>query len=116
MNKTIQIIIVVVVIAVAFFGFQMYFVSNDSGSATITAEKAKANAAIDLQAQIILAKLNRLNKVKLDTDIFTNEVFVSLTLKEVDLEVQNSGRIDPFLPIGVEDPSSILRSTSTKPK
>jgi len=111
-QKTKQIIIAVVVIVVAFFGFKMFFVSPEAGDDALVAEKA--SVAENLEGQLILNLLNKLDRVTLDESIFSNKVFVSLQSFERVLEGQVAGRKNPFMPIGIEESGAAApKSTST---
>ena len=98
-QKLKQIVIVVVIIAVAFVVFKVFF-SKDSGSDTLSV--TPPNSAEFIDGQAILALLNKLDRVKLDTAIFTDKVFLSLTSFERPIKDQITGRKNPFAPIGAE--------------
>ncbi len=97
-QKTKQIIIILIIIVISFIGYKMYFVSPDPAGTALVAEKAATSQLAD--GQIILTSLSRLEKVKLDESIFSNEVFNSLVNFERPIEPQTIGRPNPFLPIG----------------
>jgi hypothetical protein len=98
-EKIKQITIVVGVIIVAFIGFKMFF-STDSSDQALTADKAANEDFVD--GQVILVLLNKLEKVTLDTQIFSNEIFTSLVSFEKPIADQVAGRQNPFSPIGVD--------------
>jgi hypothetical protein len=111
-QNTKQIIIAIVIIIIAFFGFKMFFVSDDTGDTTLTVETGATAEFID--GQQVLTLLNNLSKVTLDQSIFTNSSFTSLVSFERNLQDQVLERKNPFLPIGV-DGSNVLppRATTT---
>ncbi len=51
-------------------------------------------------SQEILVTLGQLHTIKLDPSVFTNPVFVSLTDFGVTIPPQQSGRRNPFAPVG----------------
>lgn len=108
-QKTKQIITVTIIIIVAFIGFKVFFVEDDSSSATMVADNSPVYI---VDGPAVLALLNRLKQVTLDESIFSNETFISLESFERDLENQVTGRNNPFLPIGVEG-SGLSRASST---
>lgn len=100
-KNTNQIIIAVVIIAAIIAGYLVFFPSQNSGEATLTAENSKATEFAD--GQVILALLNRLNSVTIDQSIFSNKVFLNLTNFDRPIADQAKGRQNPFLPIGKGD-------------
>lgn len=97
-QKTKQIIIILIIIVISFIGYKMYFVSSEPAGTALTAEKSVTPGSAD--GQVILALLGRLENVKLDESIFSNEVFNRLVNFERPIESQTIGRPNPFLPIG----------------
>ena len=109
-SKTKQIIIAVVIIVIAFVGFKVFFGSTDSGSATLATD-APATTPELIDGQAILILLNRLGQVKLDTSIFSDPIFASLTSFARPIPNQIPGRKNPFAPIGADGPGVISTST-----
>lgn len=91
-------------LAVLVFGY-VYLTYFSGGSAPLTASSADSAISGDL-----LITLNSLGTIDLDNKIFTNPVFVSLSDFGVSIPPQQSGRRNPFAPIGVG-----ALGTSTKP-
>ena len=109
-KKTKQIIISAVIIIVAFVVFKLFFSSNVASDTTLVADQTNSSEFTD--GQTILVLLSSLNKVTLDTSIFSNSIFNSLVDFERPIQDQAIGRQNPFLPIGV-DSSTITPSVST---
>lgn len=113
-QKTKQIIIALIVIVVAFIGFKMFFVDEESSAPALVSDNPDQVNFVD--GQIILALLNRLEKVTLDDSIFTNKVFISLESFERVLEGQVAGRKNPFLPIGMDSATVLPKPSATSSK
>jgi hypothetical protein len=112
MNQmTKQIIIAVVIIIVAFVGYNMFFVSDDPTDTALVQDGSSTSEFVD--GQMILALLNKLGRVTLDDSIFSDKVFMSLESFKRPLEEQVIKRKNPFLPIGVDN-SSVILSTTTR--
>lgn len=111
-QTTKQIILIVIAVIVIFVGYKVFFVNPDGGNDTLQAVKINSDELAE--GQVILSLLDKLNKVKLDEEVFSNKTFVSLVDFEREIADQVKGRQNPFLPIGVENSSSALfRSAST---
>ena len=117
-QKIKQIIIGAVIIIIAFIGFKMFFSKGSvtNTDSTLGTEQATAQDFID--GQIILATLDKLDKIELDDTIFSNDIFVSLVSFSRELDPQNRERKNPFLPLGVESSNNIspVKATSTIPR
>ena len=113
-SKTKQIIIALVIIIAAFIGYKMFFVSSDTSSSALVTDNQNQTQFID--GQVILVLLNKLDKVTLDENIFSDKTFTSLQSFKRELEGQVSGRKNPFLPIGVEGSGTILPKVATTTK
>lgn len=112
--KTKQIIVALVIIVAAFIGYNMFFVGGDSYDTALAPDAQ--NKAQFVDGQVILALLNKLERVTLDDSIFSDKTFRSLQSFKRELEGQVSGRKNPFLPIGVEGSGIILPKTATTTK
>jgi len=111
-KKNIQIIIAIVVIIIVFFVFKIFFVDKAPANTSLTAEQATVDTSLTDKAT--LALFDRLNLVALDDTIFSDKVFKSLVSSDRELELQVSGRGNPFLPIGVSGSNILVpKSTST---
>jgi len=110
-QRTKKIAIVVVVIVIAFIGYKMFFAGSGSGDTTLVADQSKTEF---VDGQTILALLDRLNKVTLDSSVFSNQTFTSLINFEKPIQDQVIGRQNPFQPIGADGSGIILpKGTST---
>jgi len=110
-QKIKQTIITGVVIIIAFIGIKMFFSELVSTNNSLIADNPTLEQFTD--GQIILSLLDDLNSVTLDTSIFSNNVFASLVSFEQPIQEQVSGRLNPFLPIGIESSGAILPQAST---
>ena len=73
----------------------VYFAFFSSSTAPLTATDASSSVSSDL-----LVTLNSLHTIKLDNTIFTDPLFVSLSDFGVTIPPQQSGRGNPFAPLG----------------
>lgn len=106
MKKNIkQILISLFVIVLAFVGFRMFFVDDSPADTSLSVDAESVSYIVDGPA--ILALLNRMNQINLDSSVFSNKVFTSLTSFERPLLEQVPGRPNPFLPIGTDSSAGI---------
>jgi hypothetical protein len=99
MTKTTkQIIIAIIVIVAIFIGYRMLFPGEGSNEATLAVDQPAAAQIAD--SQVILALLDKLDKIKLDDSIFSDKVFIRLVDFGQPIPEQSIGRQNPFLPIG----------------
>lgn len=110
-QKTKKIILAVVVIVIAFILFQNIWGGKNSSDSSLVTDNAVINQSVDGQAVLLL--LNRLNKVSLDSAIFSNKAFSSLVSFEQTIPDQAIQRPNPFAPIGTDRPVSVVNSTSS---
>jgi len=111
-KKTKQIIISLVIIIIAFVIFKLFFSTNVASDTTLVADQSSSAEFTDGQTSLVL--LGSLNKVTLDTSIFSNNVFKSLVDFERPIQDQAISRKNPFLPIGIDSSATTLpASTST---
>jgi amino acid permease len=89
---------IVIGILVVFVGLVVYlnFFAGVSGEALLATSEADSPISKEL-----LVTLSSLHTLTLDTSIFANPVFNSLTNFGVELPPENVGRRNPFLPAGV---------------
>lgn len=109
-EKIKQIIIVIIVIIVAFIGFKMFF-PNETGDQALVADSA--TGADFAEGQVILSLLNQLEKVTLDTSVFSGKAFSTLINFEKPIPDQATGRPNPFSRIGIDGSSLFIATTST---
>ena len=81
--------------AVAAWGYFTFFSGSSGGGSILTSTDAASPVSKD-----ILAALADLNSIKLDSTVFTDPTFVSLTDLGVVIPPQNVGRRNPFAPVG----------------
>ncbi|MFA5934464.1 MAG: hypothetical protein WC827_01075 [Candidatus Paceibacterota bacterium] len=106
MNKKNIIILIVVAIIFAFVGF--YLFKNKSTDETLVSDSKVTNSG---DAQAIYNLLQKMAKVKLDDSIFSNQIFQSLKDNSIEVAPQETGRDNPFAPIGT---SVIVKDITTK--
>ncbi|OGC88116.1 hypothetical protein A2419_01440 [Candidatus Adlerbacteria bacterium RIFOXYC1_FULL_48_26] len=85
---------VIILAAFIILAFLFYSWSNPSSAVTNT------NSEGSQMGQALLITLAGLNTIRLDGEIFTDPVFVSLTDFGVIIPPQPAGRRNPFLPTG----------------
>lgn len=103
-------ILIIIAVLFAFFGYWFFFLSKKD-----TTPKATQNGSLTAQAPIATAKttydkefvtsLLGLNSVNLDVSVFQSKAYQALSYPEVPFVVnyiRESGRDNPFLPIGVD--------------
>lgn len=111
MTKTVkQIIIAIVVIIVIFIGYRMLFPGEGSSETTLVTDQPASVQIAD--SQVILALLDKLDKIKLDDSVFSNKVFVGLVDFSRPIAPQAIGRQNPFLPIGGRDVTVVTPAKS----
>ncbi len=103
-------ILIIIAVLLAFFGYWFFFLSkkdatpkaNKNGSLTAQAPVATAKTSYDKE---FVTSLLGLNSVNLDVSIFQSNVYQALSYPEVPFVVnytRETGRDNPFLPIGVD--------------
>ena len=113
-NKSLLIGLVVAIAVV--YGICLYPNSGGSGGLLTTTPTSSATAVADL-----LVALANLQAVKLDSSVFSDPVFQSLSDFGVPIPSQPIGRPNPFLPLSgsggsssITLPSNITSGTATK--
>ena len=111
MNKKniLIIIIAIIIFAVAF----MYLSRNNSTSDTSSLSVNNTEAPTG-DSQYIYNLLQQMSVVKLDDSIFSSSVFQSLKDNTVVLTPQDTGRNNPFSPIGSDSGKIIQNTTSSR--
>ncbi len=92
-NNIITIILVVVIGMVAFW----YLTKTDSPTSYLAASEKTANST---DAKYIYTILQKVRQVSLDDSIFQNPIFQNLKDNTAEFPLQDSGRSNPFAPIG----------------
>ncbi len=90
-NKLYVIIILLALAGV--WAYFMFFSGGGGNSATVTTDETSP------LSQDVLVTLSNLHTIKLDSTIFTDPVFVSLTDYGVAIPPQAAGRRNPFAPL-----------------
>lgn len=111
-----KLLIILLVLAAAFFLYRYFFVSSKSPADTPGLESAGAggNSAGSAAAATdeFVRLLERLQDVKLNSDLFASPAWQSLINFRVELVPEPKGRRNPFLPAGF-DPAGPPAATST---
>ncbi len=105
-----KIFIILIIIAVALLAF-WYLGNNNQPSDSSLSTTVSAPQSTD--AKYIYSLLQSMKQVKLDNSIFSNPVFTSLKDNTIMLSPQDSGRNNPFAPIGTEG-TFTPKSTTTR--
>lgn len=108
-----NIIITISLVTVIVIGITMYFFPSDSSLPVLSVDTKTTNSS---EARYIYTILKKMEKVSLDDSIFENNVFKSLKDNTVTFSPQESGRINPFAPIGSDfgfTTQGLRTSTST---
>lgn len=95
LRKNMVPILGVVLLAGGLYVYMTYFAKPPGEAFTSSSQGSPVS-------QDTLAVLASLHVIKLDTSIFTNPVFESLTSFGVELTPENVGRRNPFLPVGTK--------------
>lgn len=102
-------ILIIILVLLAFFGYWFFFLSKKEAT-----QSAQANQSLKAQTPVasntqydkeFVTSLLGLNSVNLDVSIFQSKVYQALSYPEVPFVVNYSretGRDNPFLPIGVD--------------
>ncbi|HEY4476686.1 MAG TPA: hypothetical protein VJB69_01770 [Candidatus Paceibacterota bacterium] len=115
-------LIILLIFAMAFFLYRYIFVPSQSASDTPGLEAVGvgygSTAAVSSAADDeFIRLLQRLQGVKLNSDLFTSPAWKSLINFRVELVPEPKGRRNPFSPTGFDffAPLSTTTSTSTRP-
>jgi hypothetical protein len=100
---------VVIGVIVGALALLYYFYSSGSSSVLLTAEEEPSPVS-----QEILSTLNNLRTIRLDSSVFQDPLFLSLSDFGVTIPSAAAGRRNPFAPVGTGNaPASSASSTST---
>lgn len=84
-----------------------YYIWSSQGSSPLLSSSDEGTSAV---SQELLMTLGKLRTIKLDTNIFSDPAFVSLTDFGVTIPPEAAGRRNPFAPVGV---GALPQSTTT---
>jgi flagellar basal body-associated protein FliL len=107
-------ILIIIVILLAFFGYWYVFVSKKDALTKSTAQSSNQNLRTQVNIsdtpydKEFVSSLLGLNSVSLDVTIFESKVYKALNYPEIPFVINystESGRSNPFLPIGVNSES-----------
>jgi len=103
-------IIVLIIAGVGYFGYS-YLTRSGVPSGDLLQQTSSNTSQMGAE---VLAALNQLKILKLDSSIFQDKVYLSLQDFSKPLNPEPVGRINPFNPIGVETGGSIKLPTTVK--
>lgn len=116
-------ILIIIIVLLAFFGYWFFFLSKkeamapaQTGGLTTRAPAATGNTGNTQYDKEFVTSLLGLNSVNLDVSVFQSKVYQALSYPEIPFVVnysRESGRENPFLPIGV-DASARTQNTQTQ--
>ncbi len=86
----------------------IYFVWSSGGSTALLTSSADTTSPLSAE---ILATLSSINSIKLDSGVFKDPVFVSLTDFGVTIPPEAAGRRNPFAPVGTDMGTSTASTT-----
>ena len=101
-------LLITIAVLLAFFGYWFFFLSKKDAmpqaaqNGSLTAQAPAANKSYDKE---FVTSLLGLNSVNLDVSLFKSKVYQALSYPEVPFVINYSretGRDNPFLPIGVD--------------
>jgi hypothetical protein len=94
LGKNKNLILIVVVLIVGFFAYQTYFVTDKSNDLlTVTGP-----ASVKILGQDIIRNLNKIDALQLDATVLDHPVMKNLRDFSGEVDDQESGRDNPFLP------------------
>ncbi len=108
-KKTILSIVLVIIVVMA-----AVFYLNGQGTTSDGSLTSDVKAIQSSDAQDISLLLQKMDHVELNNSIFTNPVFLSLKDNTATFIPQDSGRDNPFAPIGSNAPSQSSSGTSSR--
>ena len=111
-KKVIILFVLILVLAIFIYGF--FFKGSSSVSTGALVSTQAQIASVSQQNAIgkeLLASLNQLRSLILDTSVFDGAAFKSLQSFNVELQPEITGRVNPFLPINSADRQ---RATTTR--
>ncbi len=109
-----KIIIIIVIAALVFFVYAIFFKKDPTGETLINTGQGLSAEAQAIGTQISQGLL-RLEQIKLDKSIFTNELYLSLVDRSEPIIDEPIGRPNPFAPIGdISALTAVTSATSSK--
>ncbi len=121
-----NIILIIIVVLISFFGYWYFFISkkdsknSQSSTSALTTQKPVDISSSDAQYnKEFVSSLLGLNTVNIKTSIFKSKVYQALNYPEVPFVVNYSketGRSNPFLPIGVDGSNGVQNTGNTQSK
>ncbi|MBI2109172.1 MAG: hypothetical protein HYT93_03270 [Parcubacteria group bacterium] len=97
-QKNKNIILGVVLLVVIFMAYSFFF-KKDSNESPLIAESTLSQNKESGVVEEFLVLLRTLNNLKLDAELFNDEVYRSLRDESVELVGQPRGRVNPFAPL-----------------
>lgn len=104
--------ILMLIIAVIFLGIAFMYLTRNNTTSDSSSLSVNSSTAPSADAQYIYSLLQRMSAVKLDDSIFSSAVFQSLKDNTVVLTAQQTGRNNPFSPIGTDTGVTIQATTT----
>ncbi|MGB8815642.1 MAG: hypothetical protein WCC74_00145 [Minisyncoccia bacterium] len=111
MNKRKIIILIVVIIVL---GFALNYLFSKKADTSTSALTVAVSSVEDKDAKAILKLLDDMSKATLIDNIFQLPVFLTLKDTSVTLVSQPIGRLNPFAPINLGEPSITISSSTKK--
>ncbi len=96
-KKNIPLVIGFLVVVGGLYVYLNFFAGSASEALLATTADSQSPVSQDL-----LVTLSNLHTIKLDSSIFSDPLFQSLTSFGVELPPENVGRRNPFLPVGTQ--------------
>ena len=93
-----NILLAFVLAVIAGLGYVLFIRQSDSGTLTASST-AGASGAVKLENQVLLNRLTDLQKMKIDSSLFTDPRFTSLKNFRTELVDEPTGRPNPFSPV-----------------
>lgn len=99
-SKYKKIIITLTVLVILFFAYGFFFKSDNTGSLVVTEDaiSSKQFAA----GKELISLLVDMKSLKLNQDVFQNNIFVNLQDFGLSIPPEPQGRVNPFLPTEAE--------------
>ncbi len=97
LKKNIPLVLGILLVAGGLYVYLNFFSGGNSEALLATTGDTQSPVSQDL-----LVTLSNLHTIKLDSSIFSDPIFQSLTSFGVELPPENVGRRNPFLPVGTQ--------------
>lgn len=111
-----KIILLILIVIIAFVAYVIFLKKDPEVDSLIKTTPTNQNVDTRLLGTQITQALYRIEQIKLNKDIFTSEVYLSLQDKSRPIADEPTGRANPFAPIGtISATSSIRMATTTRP-